>query len=99
MNQTILNFFQGKSSMIRLCLLIATLCLWVPYAYSFIVTKQPPKLDPQVATAYGLLVGSKAAQTYVEKKYGATTTTSTTTPVTPSTPVTTVVTTTPAPPA
>ena len=78
MNQTILNFFQGKSSMTRLCLLIATLCLWGPYAYSFIVTKQPPKLDQTIATTYGLLVAGKAAQALVEKKYGATTTTSTT---------------------
>ena len=69
MKQLILDFFQSKSSMMRLCLLIATLCVWGPFAYTFIVTKQPPKLDREVVVAYGFAVGGKAVQAYVEKKF------------------------------
>ncbi len=72
MNDIILGFFKSKSSMMRLVLFIVTLCIWGPYAYTFIVDRKSPDLNTNVVLAWGFVVGGKAAQAYIEKKYPST---------------------------
>jgi hypothetical protein len=64
------GFFQGKQSMTRLVLLIASILFWTPYAYIGFVEKKLPPIDSYAVAAYALVVGGKAAQNYFDRKAG-----------------------------
>lgn len=55
--------------MMRLVLIITTICIWIPFAYSFFTTKKCPDMGSEIVLAWGLVVGGKAAQAYIEKRY------------------------------
>jgi hypothetical protein len=67
--QFLAGFFQSKQSMMRLCLLIATVTLWGTWGYTSIVKHELQPVSKDLVTAYAIVVGGKACQSYFEKKY------------------------------
>jgi hypothetical protein len=63
------DFFKGRSekaSMMRLCLLLVVLFVFVPKVYIGFTTKTMPDLTKNEITALAIFVGGKVGQRYFE---------------------------------